>query len=286
MKMELALLALFGAIVLYWLNTDYGDTQPFKYKSFGNTSKPVVVVVPGLDGAVSFFSDVIPELTVNYHVVLFYLPLKRDNIPSESYTFEYIVSELVSTLDELHIPRASIVGESFGGVVAQYTAILHPERVDKLVLLSTLAKTQLPPEIQWKVTYLLPILRFVGSNLPRLGQTLFANIHLEDVVEASEPQYVKDLFVREASAAHFHSVMARIDIVYKLDIVERVKSITAPTLLVYGADDHFTRKDTFILETLIPKSTVKALPGGHLAHITSPKIFSEMIHAFVAASPL
>lgn len=40
-----------------------------RFRSYGDTSKKPLVIVPGLDGATAFFADVIPELTLNVSVV-------------------------------------------------------------------------------------------------------------------------------------------------------------------------------------------------------------------------
>lgn len=36
-----------------------------RFKSYGDESKPSLVIVPGLDGCTAFFSDIVPELTLN-----------------------------------------------------------------------------------------------------------------------------------------------------------------------------------------------------------------------------
>ncbi|CAM9940991.1 unnamed protein product, partial [Hapterophycus canaliculatus] len=36
-----------------------------RFKSYGDTSKQPLVIVPGLDGATAFFADIVPELTLN-----------------------------------------------------------------------------------------------------------------------------------------------------------------------------------------------------------------------------
>lgn len=45
--------------------------------------------------------------------------------------------EVIETLDALGIERAALVGNSFGGLVAQRVAVLAPERVEALVLVSS-----------------------------------------------------------------------------------------------------------------------------------------------------
>jgi pimeloyl-ACP methyl ester carboxylesterase len=213
---------------------------------------------------------------------VFNIPLLHKNMNVTEYTFKYFAHDLHAVLDSLNVTKVSIVGESFGGVITQQFASIYPSSVDKLVLLSSLAKTELPPEIQFKLDYLLPIIESFGQYFPSLAQMLFAQIHVFDIMEPSEPSYVRELFIREASAAHFYSVMARIRLVSKLNIVDTTKTITAPVLVVYGSEDHFTRESSLELHALLPNSKISSLPGGHLPHITSPKEFAAMIHTFIS----
>mmetsp|Transcript_30225 Transcript_30225/g.68657 ORF Transcript_30225/g.68657 Transcript_30225/m.68657 type:complete len:312 (-) Transcript_30225:698-1633(-) len=276
----LLILVALKLLSLYQQGT-YNDILDTRYKSYGDATKETVVLIPGLDGATAFFSDIVPELTVDKHVVVFNLPLCASNQTEGTYTFSYLAAELKSVLDELKIPKAVVVGESFGGVVAQYLALEHPAYVRKLVLLSSLAKADLPPTVQFKLDYLMPVIAVVGSYFPALAQLFFAQVHLEDVVEPQESQYVKTLFVKEASFAHFFSVLQRIRIVTKLDLLPRLPQITHPTRVVYGADDHFTKDQSLELHRLLPNSELLSLPGGHLAHVTSPKEFASIILTFM-----
>ena len=253
----------------------------FKYKLYGPLTSNIIMLIPGLDGATSFFSDSIPELTAQgYSVLVMNIPLY---LGGNNYTFEYLASEIMSVLSELRIDGVDcIVGESFGGVITQHIALNYPNKVKSIVLLSSLAKTNVPYNVEWKVTYLLPILKFVGIISPGFAQSLFARLHCEDVVEKAEDITIKDLFIKEASVAHFASVMERIKIVYKLDIRERIKhEITMPTLILYGDIDSFTKPGSLELHSLINNSKLEALPGGHLPHISEPKLFSKKIISFL-----
>ena len=83
-----------------------------------------------------------------------------------------------------------------------------------------------------------------------------------------------------------------------MDIQHRSTTIDVPTLIVHGADDHFTKASSLQLRELItrnqqmpgagagqgPNSLLKSLPGGHLPHITSPRLFAEMILTHVKAT--
>jgi len=71
--------------------------------------------------------------------------------------------------------------------------------------------------------------------------------------------------------------MRRISIVSILDQEDRARSITQPTLIVYGSEDHFTKPSSMRLKELLPNSKLVALKGGHLPHISSPTTFASMV---------
>jgi len=273
-------------LVIVAIYLRFNEKEPYfqSYKQYGNPADPTVLIIPGLDGCTSFFSDIIPDLTPYFNVVVFNIPLAPSPFnctKHPDYTFRYLASAAAQVMDAAGVKRAHVVGESFGGVIAQRLALDFPDRVDKLIVLSSLAKTNMPPEIAFKANYLLPFVRGFGLLFPGLAQTLFAYLHVDDVVEPSEPQWAKDFFKKEASWAHHYSVMKRLSIVIPLDMLDEVKKIDHHTLILYGADDHFTGKDSEVLFKAIPHSLLKSLPGGHLAHLVNPKAFVEVVKQFI-----
>jgi pimeloyl-ACP methyl ester carboxylesterase len=59
--------------------------------------------------------------------------------PGESYTVRTMADDAVGLMGYLGIDKAHILGVSMGGMIAQEIAINHPERVRKLILVSTTA---------------------------------------------------------------------------------------------------------------------------------------------------
>lgn len=57
--------------------------------------------------------------------------------PDTQYNIMLWVEHLVAILDALEIEKISVVGNSFGGALGLMTAINHPDRIDRLVLLGT-----------------------------------------------------------------------------------------------------------------------------------------------------
>jgi len=57
--------------------------------------------------------------------------------PDTKYNIMLWVEHFVGILDELGLEKVSVVGNSFGGALGLMTAINHPERIERLVLLGT-----------------------------------------------------------------------------------------------------------------------------------------------------
>eukprot|EP00752_Nemacystus_decipiens_P008312 g7430.t1 len=267
------------------------EEQFIRFKAYGDSTKQPLVIVPGLDGVTAFFSDIIPELTLNFHVVMFNLPLvppplSRAAGEGENYGMPLIARRLAEVMDDAGIKGgASIVGESFGGMVAQRLALDFPDRVDRLVLLSSLAKPELTPIVKFKADYVLPVVETIGYLLPFFAQSLFSIFHLPDVVEEHEALWAKHLFLKEASWADHWSVMARTKVALAFDSTAELKKISTGALVLFGEDDTFTATGAQQLLDGIEGSTKMGLPGGHLCHITNPKAFSRVVTEYLLDGP-
>ena len=52
------------------------------------------------------------------------------------YTRDELASDVVGLMDHLGVPRATLIAHDWGGAVAWWTALKHPERVERLVALN------------------------------------------------------------------------------------------------------------------------------------------------------
>jgi pimeloyl-ACP methyl ester carboxylesterase len=246
------------------LNRRQEMVRPFRYKEFGEGSP--VVIIPGLDGLTEFFADITPQLTPRHRVIVYYLPLLAEaQAAGEPYTIEYLAADLKSVLDELGIAKTHVIGESFGGAVAQTFVLANPDMVDRLILISTCARFELPMRT-----------RQVLRLQPYMPQALFARLHVGDVCERHDPRWAKEVFVRGAAWADHQSVLARGGILRDLDLRDRVGAIACPTMVVIGGADHMTGRPSRETAELIPGCEVVTVPdGGHLCHMVEPDLFSR-----------
>jgi 3-oxoadipate enol-lactonase len=247
------------------------NQRPFRYRVYGEGAP--LVLIPGLDGLTEFFFDTLPELARHYRVILYELPLKGDaDAAHADYSFAYIAGDLKSVLDELTHEAAHVIGESFGGVVAQTFALTYPGAVRSLTLISSAPHF----DVSLKNRLLLPLFRVTPM-------WLFARVHLADVCEPEDPAWAKRLFVRGASYADHASVYARARIVSQVDLRARVHELRCPLLLVVGSRDRFTGPASEQMVSLVPCASRVAIEGGgHLCHMTHPRAFLSAVLPFVA----
>ena len=93
-----------------------------------------VIFLHGVGGhAEAFARNVVPLSTQFRAIALDYLGFGLTDKPADAPTHEEYVQHLINFMDAAGIEKAHLVGESLGGWVSFWTALLHPERVGKLI---------------------------------------------------------------------------------------------------------------------------------------------------------
>ena len=119
-----------------------GTAAGADYIRFG-TGKKILVMLPGLgDGLRTTKGTALPMalyyrcLAKDYTVYMF---SRKSSLP-DGHTTRDMARDLKDAMEELGIRKASLVGVSMGGMIAQHFAAEYPELVEKLVLVVTCAR--------------------------------------------------------------------------------------------------------------------------------------------------
>jgi 3-oxoadipate enol-lactonase len=199
-------------------------------------------------------------------------------VPPGPYTIAQLGQAAVDLLDHLEIPRASFAGVSIGGMVGQWLAAHHPERVDRLVLLCTTA--QLPPAEAWTdrartVTAAGTVDVIADAVVARWLTPGFAERHPERVASlramlAAQPP--------DGYAACCAAIGA-------MDQRDDLANIAAPTLVVGGAQDAaIPTEHQRALATAIAGARLEILdPGAHVVSIERADDVTRLIRQHLEA---
>ena len=203
--------------------------------------RPTIVLLPtgpGLDHSL-YKEHVGPMLAQDFQVV--YLDQRgsgrSDWSSEEHWTLDTWVDDLAGFCDALELERPFLLGTGIGGTVALLYAAGHPERVDRLVLVSTVARyvhTRVIAEFD----------RLGGHDAGEVAARYFA-----DPTEASFAEYMRvcvPLYTRNPLPP---DVVARIAMNTAqaaswdrsghrdFDVREEAANVRCATLVVAGADD-------------------------------------------------
>lgn len=114
--------------------TNVGDTT-IAWTELG--SGPPLVLLHGLGDSHRTWRRVLPSLASHHRVLLPDLPGHGiSGRPDAPYTIDWYANAMLAWIDELGIDRASVVGHSFGGGVAQWMLLQRPSRIDRLGLVA------------------------------------------------------------------------------------------------------------------------------------------------------
>jgi 3-oxoadipate enol-lactonase len=188
---------------------------------------------------------------------------------------ENYANDVIGLMDFLNIQKAVIVGLSIGGIIAQYLAIHHAERIEQLFLSNTAPKVG--SEEGWNTrieTVKKDGIASISDNIMKvwfsedfrnnrknelLGyKMMVSNINLQGYVQACEALKINDL-------------------------TNEISEITVPTLCFAGTEDGSTPPaQVKAMADLILNSTYILIEGvGHIPCVEVPELMANHILEFI-----
>jgi pimeloyl-ACP methyl ester carboxylesterase len=206
--------------------------------------RPTVILLHTVSGAdhSPYKEHIGPALAEVAQVI--YLDLRgagrSDRSSPEDWTVETWVDDLGAFCDALEIERPVLLGTSTGGVIALAYAARHPDLVERLVLVSTVARyvhTRSIAEFD----------RLAGPEAGEVAARYFADpteAHFAEFLRVCVPVYTRNptspdtiarMEMNMALIAHWDRTGAR-----SYDVREAAAGIRCPTLVLAGHDDPST----------------------------------------------
>lgn len=252
----------------------------------GPRTAPAVILLHGFGSSLQTWDEWARDLERDHRVIRYDLPgfgLTGAD-PSGDYADARSIAIVLALMDRLNVARASIVGNSMGGRIAWTFAAQHPERTDKLVLISPDGFAS--PGFAYGVAPKVPlILRALPYVLP--AAMLRASL---------VPAYADQAVLTDALFSRYRDMMlapgVRSAIVRRMgqqvlaDPVPLLRQIAAPVLVMWGEKDGmipFSNAADYM--RALPNGTLAALPGvGHIPQEEAPATVG-IVRAFLDRGP-
>ncbi|GJF09082.1 hydrolase [Mycolicibacterium cyprinidarum] len=267
----------------------HGDRVAYQDAGTGDDT---LLLIHGMAGSSETWRAVIPQLSKKYRVVApDLLGHGQSSKPRSDYSLGAFAVSLRDLLDQLGIPRATVIGQSLGGGVAMQFAYQHRDYCQRLVLISS---GGLGPDVGWTLRLLsapgaeliLPVIApppvvTAGNKLrswfsaggiqsPRGAEMWSAYTSLAD--SQTRQAFLKTL--RSVVDYRGQSVSA----LNRLHLTSEV-----PTMIIWGDHDRIIPiEHGYALHEAQPGCRLEVLAGvGHFPHVERPYEVTEFIDNFI-----
>ncbi len=238
----------------------------------------------------------------NFHVVA---PDMRGYNTSEkphgvaAYDIRKLVADVVALIDHLGVEKVSVVAHDWGGIVAWYLAMWHPERVERLAILNAphpaAYRRDLFTTDQWRRSWYvlffqlpwLPEAMLRARDFAFIERTLSSDVSNLDAFANNETRQYKAAFKHPGaltSAINYYRGAGRSA---ARGAIDDVRPIACPTLVVWGERDRYLSPTLANgLEAHVSDLQVRRLPGaGHWVQLDEPGKVSAMLVEFLSRRP-
>ncbi|MCC6945085.1 MAG: alpha/beta fold hydrolase, partial [Thermomicrobiales bacterium] len=183
---------------------------------------------------------------------------------------------LSALLDALSVERACVVGGSMGGVVAQHFALRHPDRLARLVLVATGARTPDPAGALAQADKIATS-PLTDADIAQMVAGFFSSIpaHVDRLQLEAIARMPRQAVAVEVMRSNANS-----------NTLDRLAEIEAPTLIVQGRHDRGrTPEHGELMTTLMPNARLAVLErSGHTPQLEEPGAFLETVQSFLLSA--
>lgn len=196
-------------------------------------------------------------------------------IPKTALSIGDYVADVIGLLDMLDIQKCVFVGLSIGGIIGQRLALMHPERIEKLVLSNT--GPQIGTVDSWntriKTVQEQGMAAVSDAVLQRWFPAHFQETHVAELAgyRAMIEQTSPVGYVRACEAIRDE------------DLTTQIQAIQTPTLCIGGTNDGSTPPELVrAMAATIPNAHCKIIEGaGHIPCVQMPETVANFIIEFM-----
>ena len=246
-------------------------------------SGPPLLLLPGLAATADYWASLVPALAPHFRLIA--LDLRgagQSSAPPGPYTTRLLADDAAALLEHLGIARTHVLGFSLGSLVAQELALAHPDRVDHLVLLGSVARPDHATFDPWLEIFT----QAYERNLDVTGFSLWLMAWLFTPAFMGQPDVVAATMSALSSVlarSSAQGVAAQAAAARGHDTLERLGQIAVPTLVLVGEEDIvFPVVFSQALAEAIPGARLQVLPrGAHAVSLENPDVTAAALVSFL-----
>jgi pimeloyl-ACP methyl ester carboxylesterase len=248
---------------------------------------PPVLFIHGLGGTWKNWLENMPQLAQRRRAVAVDLPGFGDSeMPADGEITIAHYGEIVERACELlSLGEVDVVGNSMGGFVAAELALVHPERVRRLVLVDA-AGISINDLHRWPTRLLMRAVvwqgRWAAGQKMMLLRPRLRHVGFRSIVR-HPTRLALDLIAEQAGGPGMPGFVLASDALLDYDFRDRLSDISCPTLVIHGEEDMLVpMADAWEFQRFIRGARVRILPDtGHVPMLERPQTFNALVEDFL-----
>jgi 3-oxoadipate enol-lactonase len=244
----------------------------------GPPDAPPLVLLNSLGSSLAMWEPQMDALAARFRVIrLDSRGHGTSPVPPGPYSLADFGGDVIALLDRLGLARAHVTGLSLGGMTAMWLAINAPERVDRLVLCCTSARVAAPEVYRERAT------KVRAEGTASIAPAVVSRWLTPEFAE-HEPALVARLEAMVAATPD-DGYASSCTAIAEMDLEDELAAISAPTLVIAGAEDLALPPDHGArIAARIPGTRMTVVPqAAHLGNLEQPAEFTELIEGHLAA---
>jgi pimeloyl-ACP methyl ester carboxylesterase len=230
-------------------------------------TETIMLLVHGAGGSSRHWQPMLGQLNNHIFPLAVDLPGHGATSGTVPKSIEAVADFLTDFLSALEIKQPiCYVGQSLGGLIGLQFALNYPQRLERLILMTTAAKIQLHPD-------------FLASALS--GEWDLATLRQSFADEV--PEAAKNLVLEEFKYTRLSTDAFDFMDVSSVDLSEAIATMQIPSLIITGDDDVIiSPRKSKLLQKQIPHAHLVNIPAaGHYLQVEQPARVAAEIAGFV-----
>lgn len=245
------------------------------YKVDGDPSNPPLIFSNSLGTDHTMWDAQLPQLVQSFYLIRYDTRGHgQSTAPKGPYQIDDLGKDVIALLDYLNISKVNFCGLSMGGVIGQWLGINHPDRINCLVLANTAPRVGTQDSWNQRAS----LVRREGME--QIAQSAPGRWFTQNYVDTNHSEVERLVSILRNSSAEGYASCC--DALADADLIDRIRVIKVPTLIIAGKHDPVTTvADAIFMAKMIQNSQLYQIEASHISNVEAYDDFSKELLKFL-----
>ena len=238
------------------------------YQIIEKKATKAIIFIHGSGESSYSWKEQVEQMNLDYSVIAIDLPSHGKSSEFKKLSLDLYVDVIKNLIEFLSLREVILAGHSLGGAIVQSYYLKHPENVKALILCSTGAK--------------LRVSKIILDSTKKNFKEYLDSVPVGAFYRKTSKEVIEE-FIEEVEKVSPKVVHADYSICDKFDVMNKVKAIRVPCLIIVGKADRLTplKYSQYFKENLEKAELVVIDKASHMVMLEKPEEFNLALLEFI-----